>query len=68
MKYSEDKIISMVKATQEIEGIKVSKNTEEMARQLIRGGKTKEELLEEIKLSHEHRITIKSMTNAQDTE
>ena len=30
MKYSEDKVIRMVKATQEIEGIRVSENAEKM--------------------------------------
>jgi len=55
MKYSEDKVIRMVKATQEIEGIRVSENAEKMARELIREEKTKDQLLEEIRQSHKQK-------------
>ena len=49
MKYLEGKIIETVKLTQEIEGITVSDNTEIMLRALVRGVKSNEQLLKEIK-------------------
>ena len=49
MKYSEDKIIEMVKTTQNLSGLTVSEETERVAREIIRGNTTAKEAIDKIK-------------------
>ncbi len=63
MRYSEDKIIKMVKATQAMEGLTITKDIESKARDIIRGKRSSKELIKEMQLNYKPKISAVKVLN-----